>query len=273
MVFRPTDYSPAIRFLLKKPVPNRHLVGFLQSAEPGEMEVYVDDPAHPAGVMLLMDQVDDANARRRDVDIDAESEQAFVRLLEHLHDRSYFFTFHRSWMIPLLWQRFEKLSLNRSHYMRVSRETFISRAVKERVENIREIREADRPLLDGYPDEPPSLRKCFDYTVAKWRDGERALRMLGTFDSGRLAAWVQFWMGAGMCEVMNIHTHPDFRRRGYAAALLSIAVMAIFKDHQEAFYTAPDDNPASIQLAKSVGFRKHSSTYFFNGRLRAEEKK
>ena len=274
MIFRPTDYAPAITFLLKSPVPNRHLIGFLRRAEPGELEVYTDDALSPAGVMLLSDSSPAtgvaASQPRRDVDLDAEDGRAFTPLADSLRGGCYLFTFHRQWMIPLLWQRYEKISLTRSIYLKATRQTFTNRASMARAEQVRELREQDRPLADAYPDDQPSLRKCLEYTAAKWRGGERALRMLGFFDGGRLAAWVQFWMGAGMCEVMNIHTHPEFRRRGYAAMLLSVAVISIFKGHDEAYYAAVDDNAASIRLAESVGFCKESSTYYFLGKRRRE---
>ena len=267
MIFRPTDYAPAIMFLLKQPVPNRHLIGFLRRAEPGELEVYTDSPVRPAGVMLLSDSSPAAKGQPcRDVDLDAEDARTFASLVDSLHDGCYLFTFHREWMIPLLWERYEKLSLTRSFYLKVSRQAFVNRASMQQAEQVRELREHDRELVDAYPDGQPSLRKCFDYTVAKWHDGERALRMLAFFDAGRIAAWVQFWMGAGMCEVMNIHTHPEFRRRGYAAMLLSVAVISIFKGHDDAWYSAADDNLASLRLAESVGFCKDSTTFYFMGR-------
>ncbi|HUS57742.1 MAG TPA: GNAT family N-acetyltransferase [Planctomycetota bacterium] len=268
MVFRPTDYTPAINFLLKRPVPNRHLIGFLQLAEPGELDVYVDNPERPKGVMLLMNHSSDGKVVRRDVDIDTDSDESLVRLMGKLREPAYFFTFHREWMIPIIWGKFEKKSLMRSYYMRVTRGDFKNRATRQQAEHVREIREADRHVIEGYPDDWPSLRRCFEFTAAKWREGERALRMLGLFDSGRLVSWVQFWMGAGMCEVMNIHTHPGFRRKAYACTLLSLAAISIFKDHSEVYYTAPDDNTPSIQLAESVGFKKHSCTYYFNGTRR-----
>ena len=273
MIFRPTDYAPAIEYLLKRPVPNRHIITFLRAAQPGEPEVYTDDPTRPVGVMLLTDsrlpepQAGEAMACR-DVDVDADTENAFERLVDSLDGGCYRFTFTRPWMIPLLWRRFEKISLTRSYYMKVTREKFVNRASLEHAENVRELREADRSIVEAYPEDNPSLRKMFDYTMAKWRGGERALRMLGMFDSGRLAAWVQFWMGPGLAEVTNIQAHPDFRRRGCAAMLLSVAVIAIFKDHDVAYYTAPDDNKPSVRLARSVGFSRESCMYYFLGTRR-----
>jgi len=267
MIFRPTDYAPAILFLRRKPIHNRHLVAFLQRAQPGELEVYVDDPAQPRAVMLRSDQLQGKD-RRRDVDIDADNEESFRTLIGTLRGRSYFFTFHRQWMIPLLWERYEKVSLARSFYMKVTPADFVNGADRRLAENIREIRLADAKAVAAFPEGEPSLSKAFGYTAAKWRDGERALRLLGMFEAGQIAAWVQFWMGSGMCEVMNIRTHPDHCRKGYAKGLLSVALIAIFKNHEDAFFSTGDDNRASIALSRSVGFRRHSCTYYFTGEKR-----
>jgi ribosomal-protein-alanine N-acetyltransferase len=90
-----------------------------------------------------------------------------------------------------------------------------------------------------------------------------AFHILGIRINGALLAYLAFSVIAGEMEVMNIATHQDHRRKGFAARLLGKALeIARMKRAQQAFLEVRRSNLGAIDLYQKFGFiqvgtRKH----------------
>ena len=60
---------------------------------------------------------------------------------------------------------------------------------------------------------------------------------------------------AGFTEVSGVCTHPDFRGRGYARALMAVVAECILARGDTPFLHAYADNRGAIALYESLGFR------------------
>jgi ribosomal protein S18 acetylase RimI-like enzyme len=72
---------------------------------------------------------------------------------------------------------------------------------------------------------------------------------------GRLAAMAgQRLAPTGFAEVSAVCTHPDFRGRGYAQALVAAVTRNIHSDGRMPFLTSFEVNAAAIRIYQQVGF-------------------
>jgi ribosomal protein S18 acetylase RimI-like enzyme len=79
---------------------------------------------------------------------------------------------------------------------------------------------------------------------------------LGIREDERLAAMAgQRLALPGLTEVSAVCTHPDFRGRGYAAALVAAVARAIGERGDTPFLTVLESNTAAIRVYESIGFR------------------
>ena len=79
---------------------------------------------------------------------------------------------------------------------------------------------------------------------------------LGIREAGRLAAMAgQRLALPGFTEISAVCTHPDFRGRGYAAALVALVARTIGERGQTPFLTALESNTAAIRVYESIGFK------------------
>jgi len=78
---------------------------------------------------------------------------------------------------------------------------------------------------------------------------------LGIRESGRLAAMAGERLALpGFREVSAVCTHPNFRGRGYAKALVAAMVRAIVDRGETPFLTSFAANTNAIRVYESVGF-------------------
>ncbi|MEZ0243596.1 MAG: GNAT family N-acetyltransferase [Sphingomonas sp.] len=66
---------------------------------------------------------------------------------------------------------------------------------------------------------------------------------------------------AGFTEVSGVCTHPDFRGRGYAGALMRHVTAAILARGERAFLHSYASNAGAIALYESLGFRFRSEMH------------
>ena len=72
---------------------------------------------------------------------------------------------------------------------------------------------------------------------------------------GRLAAMAgQRLAPTGFAEVSAVCTHPDFRGRGYAQALVAAVTRNIHSDGRMPFLTSFEANTGAVRIYKQVGF-------------------
>ena len=84
-------------------------------------------------------------------------------------------------------------------------------------------------------------------TVARATPGSEAVAVLLT------------WSVADELHVINVATHPEFRRRGAARALLSVALEGASRDRVRlVLLEVRRSNLAAIQLYRSLGFSTHT---------------
>jgi len=81
-------------------------------------------------------------------------------------------------------------------------------------------------------------------------------RFLGIREAGRLAAMAGERLALpGLTEVSAVCTHPDYRGRGYAAALVTAVARAIDERGETPFLTVLTSNTAAIRVYESIGFK------------------
>lgn len=87
-------------------------------------------------------------------------------------------------------------------------------------------------------------------------------RYIGIRENGRLAAMCGERLAApGFVEISALCTHPDFRGRGYGAALLQAVGARILQDGDAPFLHAYADNPA-VAMYRALGFEvRHELTH------------
>jgi predicted GNAT family acetyltransferase len=79
---------------------------------------------------------------------------------------------------------------------------------------------------------------------------------IGIRDQGRLVAMAGERMKPdGFTEVSGVCTHPDFRGRGHAGALMRVVAARIAARGETPFLHAYADNRSAIALYESLGFR------------------
>lgn len=87
---------------------------------------------------------------------------------------------------------------------------------------------------------------------------ERTYRLgdfIGVKQDGRLIAMAGERMKPdGFTEVSGVCTHPDFRSRGYAGALMRVVTQRILERGEQAFLHAYAANTATIALYETLGF-------------------
>lgn len=80
---------------------------------------------------------------------------------------------------------------------------------------------------------------------------------IGAKVDGRLVAMAGERMKpAGFTEVSGVCTHPDFRGRGYAGALMKVVADRIAARGETPFLHAYADNEGAIALYEALGFRR-----------------
>lgn len=104
-------------------------------------------------------------------------------------------------------------------------------------------------------------RLCFDYhwTREQFAMGlERGVyRILGIRCQGRLAGYIAFSLVADEMEILNLAVHPDFRRRGFGAALLRRALdICAKKGIARSFLDVKASNGAAIDLYRKFGYER-----------------
>ena len=80
-------------------------------------------------------------------------------------------------------------------------------------------------------------------------------RSWGVLDDGRLVAMAGERLRlTGFCEVSAVCTHPDYRGRGYARALMTKVIEGIAARNETPFLQVLPDNAGAIALYESLGF-------------------
>lgn len=87
-------------------------------------------------------------------------------------------------------------------------------------------------------------------------------QFVGVKHDGRLVAMAgERLRPAGFTEVSGVCTHPDFRGRGYAGALMRHVTAAILERGETAFLHSYAHNAGAIALYESLGFRFRSEMW------------
>ncbi len=60
---------------------------------------------------------------------------------------------------------------------------------------------------------------------------------------------------------IGVITHPGFRGKGHAKAVVSSAVADAFSKGYVAQWRTPEANEGAVALAKAMGFQHYASTY------------
>lgn len=88
-------------------------------------------------------------------------------------------------------------------------------------------------------------------------------RFVGIRENGRLIAMAGERLHLpGYREVSGVCTHPDFRGRGYAGALMRIVMARIVADGETPFLHSYADNSGAIALYETLGFRHRAEMVF-----------
>ena len=96
-----------------------------------------------------------------------------------------------------------------------------------------------------------------------FRKTHRLGGFVGVKVDGRLAAMAgERLKPDGFTEVSGVCTHPDFRGRGYAGALMRAVAQRILERGEVPFLHVYADNAGAIALYESLGFRFRSEMTF-----------
>lgn len=121
-----------------------------------------------------------------------------------------------------------------------------------------EYRPAARRGCRGIVDaEPPLLAQLRDACGAsEWAEGsfDKARALFGCFEGDRLVAASNLTGWRLGDDRIGILTHPDFRGRGYGAAVASAATDRALQTAAVAEWRARDTNTPSIKVALKLGF-------------------
>lgn len=86
---------------------------------------------------------------------------------------------------------------------------------------------------------------------------------IGVRVDGRLVAMAGERMRPdGFTEVSGVCTHPDFRGRGYAGALMRVVTQRILERGEQAFLHAYASHAATIALYEALGFRVRTTVTY-----------
>ena len=86
---------------------------------------------------------------------------------------------------------------------------------------------------------------------------------IGVKQDGRLVAMAGERMKPdGFTEVSGVCTHPDFRGRGFAGALMRVVTQRILERGEQAFLHAYAANTATIALYETLGFRVRTTVTY-----------
>ncbi len=112
--------------------------------------------------------------------------------------------------------------------------------------------ERDSYLLQGFGKaKPPMSRREWE------RLREKGYRYCFAAENDRMVAWAGVWPRTEeVWEVIAVYTAPEFRRRGYGKAVVSLATAYILKCGRAASCGTKAGNLAMIRTAESVGFRR-----------------
>ena len=101
---------------------------------------------------------------------------------------------------------------------------------------------------------------CFDssWSGEQYREAWRGgwLIAFGAFAAGSLACFASFSAAGGEAEVLNIATHPAWRRRGLAERLLrfALAQLAAGQGPAAVFLDVDETNAPALALYRKIGF-------------------
>ena len=101
---------------------------------------------------------------------------------------------------------------------------------------------------------------CFDtsWSPEQYREACRGgwLIAFGAFAGGALACFVSLSAAGGEAEILNIGTHPAWRRRGLAERLLRFALDSIAAEQGAAavFLDVDETNAPALALYRKTGF-------------------
>ncbi|HVJ09650.1 MAG TPA: GNAT family N-acetyltransferase [Acidisarcina sp.] len=115
---------------------------------------------------------------------------------------------------------------------------------------------ADRIVSLGPADFPEMVALTAATEPGPFRDHTATLGgFLGIRVDGRLAAMAgQRLSPTGFAEVSAVCTHPDFRSRGYAEALVATVARNIHAEGRIPFLTSYEANAGAIRVYQQVGF-------------------
>jgi predicted GNAT family acetyltransferase len=85
---------------------------------------------------------------------------------------------------------------------------------------------------------------------------------LGVRSSDRLVSMAGYRIRpAGFTEISAVCTHPDYRGRGYAKALVAAVAHSIFSRDETPFLGVRHDNIGAIRLYEKLGFKIRQRQY------------
>lgn len=130
--------------------------------------------------------------------------------------------------------------------------------------------EAGLELMGRWASEDPDLNlteedlgQVVDFTRRVWR--ARRARCLGILGAGgELLAMTSVFSDGSMAQVEDVYTVPEARKRGYARALVTRAVLLAREGGHELTFITADDNDWPKQLYRRIGFEPAGRTWLFH---------